>query len=98
MYLRYKPESRADKYAKYSPKSDFRLDNEYGIPIFLGEIVSDPKNEGDRYRLLLQAIAIIRLAAQFSDINPALMAIYVDTNYRATRYIVYIDREDEKRV
>ena len=97
LYLRYKPASGADQYAKYSPKSDFRLDNEHDIPLLLGEIVSDPKNEEDRYRLLLQATAITRLMAQFGD-NPMLMAIYVDARYRATRYIVYVDKKDDKKV
>ena len=97
MYLRCKSKSGADEYAKYSPKSDFRVDNEHSLPLLLGEIVSDPKNEEDQYRLLLQVTAIIRLVAQFCE-NPVLMAVYVDAQYIASRYIVYMGKKDNKKV
>ena len=75
LYLRFKPDGFADTgavYAKYSPKSDFRVDNEHSIPLVLGEIVSDPAEE-DRWDMLLQAIGTVRLASLYCE-NPAIMA------------------------
>ena len=95
MYLRSKAGAETE-YAKYSPSSDFRLDNAYGIPLLIGEIVSDPSEE-DRERTLLQAIGLVRIARCFCK-NPVIMAVYVDNEYLATRYIVYIDKMDEKKV
>ena len=89
--MRFKPEDHADpeaEYAKYSPKSDFRLDNEHRVPVLLGEIISDLAEE-DKWRMLLQAIGIVRLMSIYCD-NPVIMAIYVNNEYLATRYIIYM--------
>lgn len=83
---------------KYTPKSDFRVDGLHGFPQLIGEVVSDPKYS-DKWRMLLQSIAIVRAAARsdFSG-NFFVMALYVDDEYVAWRYLVYTAREESKKV
>lgn len=95
MFLRSKGREGTE-YAKYSPSSDLHLDNSYGIPLLIGEIVSEPSEE-DRERMLLQAVGLVRVARCFCK-NPAIMAVYFDNEYLAARYIAYTDKMDEKKV
>lgn len=83
---------------KYNPKSDFRVDGLHGFPQLIGEVVSDPKYS-DKWRMLLQSIAIVR-AASLSNLsgNFFVMALYVDDEYVAWRYLVYMAKEGSTKV
>ncbi|RUS17442.1 hypothetical protein BC937DRAFT_89975 [Endogone sp. FLAS-F59071] len=84
-------ESNFDKLVKYSPGSNFFFASDYG-PLLLGETVSDPKGESDRYRTLLEASAVCRVTntTRRDDNNDfVLLCYYVNKNYHVERYVVY---------
>jgi len=84
---------------KYSPKSDFFLGSPYGS-LLVGETVSDPKYESDRYRMLLQASVICRIANTTRKDNKkdfVLLCYYINNQYHAERYIVYQPNDMEER-
>jgi hypothetical protein len=77
------------KYFRYTPKSDFHFSID-GFPWIILEVISDASQELDRYRMLIQASCIARLA---NAMRPGkfpfvVMAIYFDqTSFE--RYLVY---------
>ena len=65
MFVKY--DGMANFSRKYSPKNDFciwfeRLGS-VTLPLVIGEVISF-RNEKDRYRMLLQAIALARLVSE----------------------------------
>jgi hypothetical protein len=86
----------ADLPLKYCPRNDFCIwfERERGsvaLPLVIGEIVSQ-QNEKDRFRMLLQAIALARLVSEIrkpkSKVQPFIVAVYVTGDMVAERYIV----------
>ena len=65
--------------------------------MLLGEVVSDPGPEQDRYRMLLQAISLVRMASHIRK-DTVVMAIYVNDKNVATRYVVHLDEQKKVRV
>ena len=76
---------------KYTPRSDFFMSIR-NFPHLLLEVVSQP-NEGDRYRMLLQASCLARLGnslrASTSQRPVVIMAIYIDEFLVASQYLLY---------
>lgn len=86
----------ADLPLKYCPRNDFcvwfeRERGSVALPLVIGEIISQ-LNEKDRFRMLLQAIALARLVSELrkskSKIQPFIVAIYLTGDMVAERYIV----------
>ena len=87
--------------AKYSPKRDFRCDIGYCLPRMIREVVSYPVDLTDRWRMLLQAIAIARIGDRFKeDINKhfIMLAIYLHSTNVAERFLICKDPEDDSKV
>ena len=76
---------------KYTPRSDFFMSIR-NFPHLLLEVVSQ-SNEGDRYRMLLQASCLARLGnslrASTSQKPVVIMAIYIDKFLVASQYLLY---------
>ncbi|KAF8804871.1 hypothetical protein BYT27DRAFT_6685730 [Phlegmacium glaucopus] len=77
---------------QYTPVSDFSVwFGKLDLPLIVAEVVSQ-KNEEDRYRMLLQAIALARLVFQLrrseSTAHPFIVGIYLTASLNAERYIV----------
>ncbi|KAI5987634.1 hypothetical protein EDD15DRAFT_1473424 [Pisolithus albus] len=82
----------ADSWRKYTPKSDLMVSSAgHLIPFFVSEVISK-KNQEDRYRMLLQAIAVARagkkLLKETSKRPFFVVAVYLDMEMVASRYIV----------
>ena len=86
----------ADLPRKYTPRNDFGVWFDkfgFSLPLILGEIVSF-SNEKDRYRMLLQAIALARLIFTLcnrksgSTKHPFIVAVYLKQSMTAERYIL----------
>jgi hypothetical protein len=87
----------ADLPRKYTPRNDFCVWFEksksfkFALPLIIGEVVSE-KNEKDRYRMLLQAVALARLVFALrksgATKNPFIIAVYLTKYMTAERYIV----------
>ncbi|PCH37321.1 kinase-like protein [Wolfiporia cocos MD-104 SS10] len=82
----------------YKPKSDFMLStasalsDKSALPLILGECVSDPENETDRARMLLQAAVYVRVGNHFrGDKAFVQLCIYLNKNLGVERYLVYQD-------
>ncbi|KAI6014664.1 hypothetical protein EDC04DRAFT_655849 [Pisolithus marmoratus] len=81
-----------DIWRKYKPKSDLMASSaNHLIPFFVSNAIS-MTNEGDRFRMLLQAIAAARagniLLKKTSKRNFFVVAVYLDKNMVASRYII----------
>jgi len=94
-------DAMADLPLKYCPRNDFCVWFERGsvtLPLVIGGIISF-RNEKDRFRMLLQAIALARLVSELrksgSTAQPFIVAIYVTGELRAERYIVMKKRRAE---
>ena len=88
----------------YTPKSDFSYttyDEKQLIPILIGEVISHD-NEKDRWRMLCQAIALVRLGNQLTLQRAAstfvVMAVYVNNKFRADRYLLYMTKDTGSHV
>lgn len=58
-------------------------------PLMIGEVVSND-DETDRWRMLLQAIALLRCGLELIPNGPFfVVAIYITKKYMAIRYVVY---------
>jgi hypothetical protein len=85
----------ADLPRKYTPKNDFCVwfekSGRFALPLIIGEVVSF-KDEKDRYRMLLQAVALARLIFALrksgSTEQPFIVAVYLTRSMTADRYIV----------
>jgi hypothetical protein len=72
----------------YSPKSDFLLNTPY-VPIVINETIS-PTDESDRCRMLLQAMAYVRVGNHLrTKRNLVILCFYLNANLEAERYLVY---------
>ena len=87
---------------KYTPRNDFCVwfeTSKFAFPLILGEIVSDPRQGKDRFRMLLQAVALARaifaLRKAGSAQYPFIVAVYLTQNMTAERYIVMKVRSEE---
>lgn len=74
------------------PASDFSVwFRELDLPLIIAEVIPE-RSEQDRYRMLLQAIALARLVFYLrrpeSATHPFIVAIYLTANLNAERYIV----------
>ena len=92
----------ADLPRKYTPRNDFCVWFEtsgFAFPLILGEIVSDPDKGKDRFRMLLQAVALARvifaLRKAGSTQYPFIVAVYLTQDMTAERYIVMKLRSEE---
>jgi hypothetical protein len=78
------------EYYKYTPQSDFHFSIRE-FPFIVLEVISDPHREADRYRMLIQAAFIVRLANII--LNPttflfvAMAIFFNETSF--DRYLVY---------
>ena len=86
-----KLENSDQKYHKYTPMNDFHLAIQ-GFPYVLLEVISDETCQSDRYRMLIQASCLARLANMHYNTQDAIpfvvMAIYFDkTSFQ--RYLVF---------
>ena len=79
---------------KYRPKNDFcvwfKIKEAVTVPLVIGEVVSNV-NESDRYRMLLQAVALARLVPELctgSTEQLFIVAIYLTKKLTADRYIL----------
>jgi len=78
--------SQETKY-RYTPRSDFHVSVDQMVYLLV-EVQSD-KNQGDRYRMLLQAACAARLG-RLSYNNPFIaVALYIENSGRVTRYFVF---------
>ncbi|OBZ77267.1 Serine/threonine-protein kinase 17A [Grifola frondosa] len=90
---------RADTWCSYRPKSDFCVISERtGFPYIICEIDSNT-GDADCYRMLLQAIALVRVAHHFyAGESPedrfVLMAIFVTADLTALRYLLKVGVEN----
>ena len=90
---------------KYSPRNDFcvwfKKRGSVGLPLVIGEVVSCP-NEKDRFRMLLQAIALARLVSELRKSESTeqlfIVAIYMTKELTAERYIVMKSRAESDEV
>ena len=92
----------------YHPKSDFSYitftpDNSNAVPGMIGEVISQT-NESDRYRMLCQGLAAVRVADQLMKptIDPTttfvIMAVYVTNQFIAERYLLYLKQRGDRHV
>jgi VIT1/CCC1 family predicted Fe2+/Mn2+ transporter len=97
-------EALANLPQKYFPRNDFCVwfqrerSGNFALPLIIGEIISH-SNEMDRYRMLLQAVALARLiSALRSDSTEHLfiVAIYLTKDLAAERYIVMKSRSSDE--
>lgn len=90
IYLK-KRDGGTEDIKSYNPKSDFRLDLQSIFPVIVGEVVSDPIHNSDEYRMLVQVIAILAIGSEIiqGDKGLVLMAIYLDTDNTARRYLMH---------
>ena len=83
-------ETSAEK-MRYTPKSDFHMCIK-NFPHLLLEVNSQ-SNEGDHFRMLLQAACICRIGNWLRASTPGklivIMAIYVDKNFKAHQHFLY---------
>ena len=89
---------------KYTPKNDFSVWLErsgFTLPLIIGEIVSF-LNEKDRYRMLLQAVALARLVFALHKSGSTkqlfIVAIYLTRDMIAERYIVMKSHAESDKV
>jgi hypothetical protein len=90
-----KCDAMAELPRKYTPKNDFCVwfekSGSFALPLIIGEVVSFP-SEKDRYRMLLQAVALARLTFALrksgSTEHPFIGAVYLTRLMTAERYIV----------
>ena len=72
----------------------FTADGPVGMPLIVGQV--SPNNEqSDKWHMLCQAIAIARLLAYFktgSKTALVVMAVYVDNNFHADRYLLSVTK------
>ena len=80
----------------YAPRSDFHF-SVVRLIYLLVEVQSD-QNEGDRYRMLLQAACVARLGRLAFDKPFIVMALYIDYAGMVTRYLVFQPDSDSERV
>jgi hypothetical protein len=99
-----KCDAMADLPRKYSPRNDFCVrfkTSEVTLPLVIGEVVSF-RDEKDRFRMLLQAIALARLVSELrkpgSTEHPFIVAIYLSKEMIAERYIVMKSRAESDEV
>lgn len=98
-------DAMADLPRKYSPKNDFCVwlerPGSVALTLVIGEVISF-RNEKDRYRMLLQAIALARLVSELrisgSTEQLFIVAIYLTRNLTAERYIVMKSRGESDEV
>ncbi|KAI0252823.1 hypothetical protein BJV78DRAFT_271034 [Lactifluus subvellereus] len=80
-----------DEIFKYTPRSDFRM-HIRDFPHLLLEVTSQ-RDEGDRYRMLLQASCLVRLGnslrASTSKEPIVIMAVYINKFFEASQYLLY---------
>jgi hypothetical protein len=60
--------------------------------------VQSENNQGDRYRMLLQAACVARLGRKFYDDPFIVVALYIENTGRVTRYILFQPDGDDRRV
>ncbi|KAG9310739.1 hypothetical protein JVU11DRAFT_9344 [Chiua virens] len=77
---------------KYKPRSDFGISvNRFGLPLLVCEVISI-KKESDRWRMLLQGIAVARamhcIKKENNNTRLFVVAIYVRSTLVAQRYII----------
>jgi hypothetical protein len=90
---------------KYFPRNDFcvwfKKRGQAALPLVIGEVVSF-QDEKDRYRMLVQAIALARLISELrtseSTEPPFIVAIYLTKDLTAERYIVMKSRAKSDEV
>lgn len=92
MFLEGLPFTALHPYRKFVPKNDCMVfSRQFQLPFVICEVISD-KYEMDRNRMLVQATALARVGQFFlrSDSQQTffLVAIYLDANMVASRYIV----------
>ena len=87
----------------YRPKSDFSVSYwPSGCPCLIGEVVSDKtKTEEDRWRMLVQGIAIARaggvlITPSFDKHGFVLMAIYVSAKLVAFRHLLRVNPQNKE--
>ncbi|KAH8930689.1 hypothetical protein BT69DRAFT_1345130 [Atractiella rhizophila] len=86
------------KQYKYKPRSDFQI-LRHGIPQVLVEVQSADNSEQDRYRMLLQAGAVVRVVHHAIGRDVAnlhvLIAYYINNALEAIQYLLCIDSDLE---
>ena len=88
-------------WGKTKPKSDFSVvSKDFLSPLMLCEVISE-RDESDRWRMLLQAIAAARVGHHLQKSHTQQMpffvaAIYLRANLTAERYIVMQTASDGK--
>ena len=94
----------ADLPRKYSPKNDFSIwfkSTNVALPLVIGEVVSF-KDEKDRFRMLLQAIALARLVFELRKAGSTeqlfIVAIFLTKEMIAERYILMKLSEESDEV
>ena len=80
----------------YRPRSDFVFFLNR-CPLLIIEICSDPGNESDRHRMLLQAGLLARVMNSKTEAPFIVMAVYISHPFSADRYLVYLaDKETQE--
>ena len=86
-----------DEEYSYQPKSNFSFvtiddDGDMSMPVLVGEVTSDV-NQSDRWQMLCQAIALVRLGQYLVQDKSCftVMAVYVDDDFHVDRYLLYVD-------
>jgi hypothetical protein len=79
---------------RYTPRSDFHVSVDQLIYLLV-EVQSD-KDESDRYRMLFQATCAARLGRQIYNNTFIVVALYIETSGKVTRYFI-LQRDDDDR-
>jgi hypothetical protein len=86
--------------ATYTPQSDFSVAHPQYGPFLLIEVVSDPEKQSDRWRMLLQAIAVCRFQRHFrkEGEDPVIMCCYFNKKWEVELYFVSLNEHTKEVV
>lgn len=65
-------------------------------PVLIGKVVSDSSTERDRYRLILQLAVNARLGSLLAGSSFVALAIYINKDYEAERYLACAEPREVK--
>jgi hypothetical protein len=74
---------------RYTPRSDFHASFDK-LPYLLVEVQSEA-DQGNRYRMLLQAACVARFGRQSYGKPYIVVALYIENTGRVTRYLIFED-------
>jgi hypothetical protein len=83
----------------FNPRSDFSLFKPIYGPLIMGEVVSDERNQSDRWKMLLEGIAVCRYQNMIrGDREAIVLCLYLNREYKMERYLIYQTTENIRDV